>query len=259
MKLTDENYYSKTANEAYFSASQFKSFLACEARAMAELDGDYERTPSKSMLIGSYVDAHFSGEMNDFIYDHPEIFNRRTGELKKDFVKADEIIARAERDPVFSEALSGEHQTIMTANLFGAPFKIKMDSYFPNERIVDLKVMRDMKKTYKDGEWKTFVDAWQFDIQGFIYQQVVKENTGKELPFYLAVITKEEHPDLALIHIPQWKLNSAGEIVKHYIDRFVDVKCCEVEPKRCGECDYCRDTKTLSGAIEYEDLVGEDL
>lgn len=259
MKLTADNYYSQDANNAYFSASQFKSFLACEARAMAELDGDYQTVPSKAMLIGSYVDAHFSGEMDLFTGEHPEIFNKRTGELKKEFVKADEIIARAERDPVFKDALSGEHQVIMTANLFDVPFKIKMDSYFPGERIVDLKVMRDMKKVYKDGEWRPFVDAWQYDIQGYIYQQVVKANVGKELPFYLAVITKEEHPDMALIHIPQWKLNSAGAVVEHYIKRFLDVKTGEVEPKRCEVCDYCRDTKTLSGAIEYDALVETDL
>lgn len=258
MEITNTNYYTPEANKAYFSTSQFKAMLKCEAEAMAELNGEITRKETTALLIGSYVDAHFSGEMGKFMEEHPGIFNKRTGELKKDFVKADELIARASRDPVFMEAMSGDPQAIMTADLFGHPFKIKMDAYH-EDRIVDLKVMRDMKPVYKDHEWKTFVDAWGYDIQGFIYQQVVKANTGKELPFYLAVITKEEHPDIALIHIPQWKLNSAGSLVEHYIDHFADVKLGKTEPKRCGICGYCRDTKRLTGAIEYEELMETDL
>ena len=137
-------------------------------------------------------------------------------------------------------------------------FKIKMDSYFPGEKIVDLKVIKDMKPIYKNSEWKNFVDAWGYDIQGYIYQQIVKVNTGEELPFYLAVLTKEEPADMEIIHIPQWKLNSASAIIEHYVDRFVAVKNGEIEPKRCGVCDYCRETKKLTSPVEYEDIVEAD-
>jgi hypothetical protein len=126
------------------------------------------------------------------------------------------------------------------------------------ERIVDLKVLKDMRGAYKNGEWKPFVDAWGYDIQGYIYQQVVKENTGEELPFYLAVITKEEPSDMELIHIPQWKLNSVAAIVNHFADYFAAIKRGEIEPKRCGKCPYCRETKVLDGAIEYEELIEAD-
>ena len=40
MKLTNQNYYSQEANKTYMSVSQLKSFMKCEAAAMAELRGD---------------------------------------------------------------------------------------------------------------------------------------------------------------------------------------------------------------------------
>ena len=44
MKLTNENYFSKEANQKYLSVSQYKNFVGtlgivnCEAKAMAELN-----------------------------------------------------------------------------------------------------------------------------------------------------------------------------------------------------------------------------
>lgn len=257
IELTNENYFSPEAMRDYWSCSQFKSFIKCEAEAMASMNGLLPERKTKALMIGSYVDAYFSGELDEFTANHPEIFNSRTGELKADFKQAEALILRAERDETFMEFMGGKPQEIMIGEIFGESFKIKMDSYFPGDKIVDLKCMKDMSPVWKDGERKTFIDAWGYDLQGFIYQQVVKFVTGKELPFYLAVITKEEHPDIAIIHIPQWKLNSAGEIIKHYLPLFSDVKSGNVEPRRCGKCGFCRDTKKIDRVIEYEDLLEE--
>lgn len=257
MKLTDDNYFSQEASMEYFGASQFKSFLKCEAEALAELRGEIERPASKALMIGSYVDAHFAGEMEQFTENHPEIFNSRTGELKADYRQADKLIARAEKDEMFMEYMSGDKQVIMTGEIHGHPFKIKVDSLH-DDKIVDLKCMRDMKPIFKDGERKTFIDAWQYDIQGYIYQQVVAQNVGTELPFYLAVVTKEEHPDLAIIEIPQWRLNSVDAIIDHYIDHFAAVKEGKEKPVRCGRCGYCRDTKKLTKVTTYEELMEEN-
>ena len=255
VELTNENYFSPEAMRDYWSCSQFKSFIKCEAEAMASMNGLLPERKTKALMIGSYVDAYFSGELDEFTANHPEIFNSRTGELKADFKQAEALILRAERDETFMEFMGGKPQEIMIGEIFGESFKIKMDSYFPGDKIVDLKCMKDMSPVWKDGERKTFIDAWGYDLQGFIYQQVVKSVTGKELPFYLAVITKEEHPNLEIIHIPQWKLNSAGEIIKHYLPHFADVKAGKVAPIRCGKCGYCRDTKKITRTIEYEDLL----
>lgn len=254
MKLNNTNYFSPEAQMEYFGASQLKSFIQCENKAMAEISGEYKRPFSKALAMGSYVDAWFSDEMDEFIDLHPELF-KKDGSLRADYVKCDQIIERAQKDSLFMGYMSGEKQKIMIGELFGYPFKIKMDSYHEGQMIVDLKVMASMLPVYSDGEWKTFIDAWGYDIQAYIYQQVVKYNTGKELPFYFAVLTKEDPTDLEVIHLPQWKINAAEAIVKHYIKEFDDVKRGARPPKKCGKCDWCRQTKVLTAPIEYDDLL----
>lgn len=253
MNLTNDNYYSADASREYFSVSQFKSFHTCEERAMAEITGRYVRPETKSLLMGSYVDAYFSDEMDEFVARHPEIW-KRDGTLKADYIQADECIERAKKDAMFMEYISGEMQKVMTGELFGVKWKIKTDSLH-DDKIVDLKLMKDIEPVYKDGERKTFIDAWGYDIQGFVYQQIVAQNTGKELPFYLAVITKEKNTNIEIIHIPDWRLKSAGELVKHYIQRYARVKAGEIAPERCGVCDWCRATKVITKPLEYDELV----
>lgn len=257
MEINKTNYFSTKASMEFFGASQIKSFLNCEAETMAEIRGEYIREPSTSQLVGSYVDAHFSREMPEFVVDHPEIFNSRSGALKADFRKGEDIIERIERDPMMMEYLSGEKQKIMVGEIFGYPFKIKVDSLL-DDRIVDLKVMKDMKPVWTQGELKTFVDAWGYDIQGYIYQKIVQYNTGKLLPFYLAVATKEKNIDIGIIEIPQWKLNAVGGMLKHYLPIFAELKSGEREPKRCEKCGYCRETKILDSIIAWDDLFEKE-
>ena len=76
MKLNNDNYYSQKANQAYFSVSQVKDFLKCEAYAMAKIEGEWTEPPSTAMLIGSYVDSYFEGTLEDFKARTPELFNQ---------------------------------------------------------------------------------------------------------------------------------------------------------------------------------------
>ena len=258
MKLTNDNYFSTEASTEYMGASQFKSFLDCPARTMAEIKGEYVRPESKALLMGSYLDAYFSDEMPLFIDQHPEIF-KKDGTLKADYQQCDKAIARAESDPLFMEYVSGEHQVIMTGELFGSPYKIKMDAYFPGDKIVDFKYMRDTAPVYKGGVWQTFIDFWSYDRQLYIYQQVEAQNSkdGKLLPCFLAVVTKEEEPGLHLIEIPQWKLNANEAIVQHYTPIFQSYKDGKTEPPRCESCAYCRRTKKLTQPESYTDFLEE--
>lgn len=145
MVLTAENYYSQEANEEYMSVSQFKDFcgtygkMPCEFTAMEKLNGRWEEPKSKALMVGSYVDSYFEGTLDKFKAENPDLF-KRDGTLKAEFVKADEIIQRIERDDYFMKFMSGKKQVIMTGELFGTKWKIKMDSYIPDIAIVDLKV-----------------------------------------------------------------------------------------------------------------------
>lgn len=256
MKLTKDNYFSQKANSEYMSVSQFKAFKDCPAAAMAQIRGEWERPKTTALLEGSYLDAHFAGTLPEFLGEHPEVLNKRTGELKAEFRKARAAIEIAESDPGFMEYLSGEPQAIITGEIGDTKWKAKPDFLFP-DKIVDLKYMRDMKPIFKDGERKTFADAWGYHIQGYVYQQLEYQRTGIQKPFYLAVITKEEPADHAVIELPQWLLNSAGCIVGHYTPIFASMKRGEIEADRCESCAYCRQTKKVIEAKSYEELLEE--
>ena len=256
MKLTQTNYHSTEANKAYWSVSQFKAFQNCQASAMAELTDEYIRPETDALLMGSYVDAYFSdlATLDAFTANHAEQLFTKKGELRSQFRKAEEAIQRAERDEMFMEYMDGDAQVIMTGELFGLPWKVKVD-VLHDDKIVDLKYMRDMGSVYMNGERKSFVHAYGYDLQGYVYQQIVEQNTGKHLPFYLAVITKEDPADIQLIHISDKFLNVNKGLVDHYLPIFDAIKQGKEEPERCEACPYCRETKTLTGAIELEDLM----
>ena len=252
MRLTEDNYYSKEANLEYMSVSQFKDFVgtygkrACEYEAMEKLFGRWNPPPTTPLMVGSYVDSYVEGTLDSFMERHPEVFTRE-GELKAPYRKAEEIIARIERDRYFMKYLSGKKQVIMTANIFGCDWKIKMDSYLPGVAVVDLKVMASITdlKWVKDIGYLDFVRYWGYDIQGAVYQKVVELNTGKKLPFYIAAATKENEPDIRIIHITQNYLDEALALVEANIKRVLEVKNGEVLPDRCDACDCCKHNRVL--------------
>lgn len=268
MKLTSSNYFSEEANREYLSVSQYKSFTGtfanqrCEAKAMAELQGKWTREKTTALLVGSYVDAYFEGTLEQFKLENPSIF-KRDGSLKMDYLRAEDVINRIERDNLFKTYLSGEKQVIMTHdNLFGFndKWKIKMDSYFPGKCIVDLKVMSNLRERKYHREingYTTFVEEWGYDIQGAIYQEVVYRNTGKRLPFFIAAASKEKEPDIEIIWIPDEILEARLEEVKENVQNVLAVKRGEAVPMRCENCDYCRHTKVLKKAIHFSELMGE--
>jgi len=243
MKLTSENYYSLEADKEYFSASQVKSFLNCEAQALAQIRGEYEQPTSTALLMGSYVDAYFDGGVSEFSKEHPEIFNSRTGELKADFKKAELMIERAKSSPLFMEYLEGEKQKIFTGEIAGVPFKAKFDVYVPGKRIVDLKTVRDLEPCYKEGAGRISpIEYWHWDLQLAIYQEL----EGNKLPCYLAIITKEEPSDIRLIQIPQTILDAEMDYLKQILPRLDAIKKGIVEPERCDHCAYCRQSRVLT-------------
>lgn len=262
MELTAENYYGIDSNRAYMSVSQFKDFagtygkMACEFEAVEKMEGRWETESTTAMLVGSYVDSYFEGSLHEFKKKNPNIFTQK-GELKAAYKKADDIIARIERDEYFMKFLSGEKQKIMTANLFGCDWKIKMDSYIDGVAIVDLKVMASIidLKWVKDLGYLDFVRYWGYDIQGAIYQKIVEINTGKKLPFYIAVATKENEPDIRIVHITQNYLDDAMCVVEGKIGRILRIKNGEEEPDRCELCDCCRHHRVLKAPISILDLT----
>lgn len=256
--LTNENYFSSENQIKYMSVSQFKSFSSCPAATMAELSGSYEREKTTALLVGSYVDAHFEGTLDIFKAKNPALF-RRDGTLKAEYINAEQMIGRVEQDELFMSFMSGEKQVIMTGEIEGVPVKIKIDSYHPDRMIVDLKCMKDFKPVYKPEQGRlSWVEAWEYDLQGAVYQEIVCQNTGKRLPFFLAAVTKEKEPDIEIIEIGQEYLDFQLERFRKNVQFFDAVKHGLIEPERCGRCDFCKATKILTQPVTMEELCNDD-
>lgn len=244
MKLTQRNYFSKKANLEYMSVSQFKSFQKCEAAALAEVKGKYEREKTTALLVGSYVDSYFEGTLANFIRENPEIF-KKDGTLRAEYQQAEIIIQRILQDKLFTEYLSGKKQVIMTGEICGVPVKIKVDSLH-EDKIVDLKIMKDFENVYDavNGSvpWFSF---WKYDLQGAVYREIVYQNTGKKLPFYIVAATKEKVTDIDCIEIEEKDLDFALETFKRDVERYDAMKKGVVAAYRCECCDYCKITKVL--------------
>ena len=152
--------------------------------------------------------------------------------------------------------MSGEKQVIMTGKLFGANWKIKMDSFIPHEAIVDLKVVQKVRDiSYKQGWKQSFIEKWGYDLQLGIYQEIVRQNTGEMLPCIIAAVDKQDYPDLDCILIPDEQLEFQRNQLRWKMQRIIDVKNFTAEPSRCGVCDYCRATKKLEKLIFPDDLI----
>jgi len=272
LKLTDDNYYSPEANWEYMSASQFKSFRKCEAAAMAELRGEWGRKETTALLVGSYVDAYFSNELEQFKAQHPELY-KRDGTLKADFQNAHTIAERLNRDELARMLLSGRHQVIKTGKIAGVWYKTKADSLltprqveaickrFPQIRelvpfggaiIVDLKCMKDFNPIWDEDthEKVSFVIFWGYDIQGAIYQKV----DNRMAPFVIVGVTKEAEPDITAIHIPDEDLSFALADVEALSPRYAAIKRGEIAPVGCGKCAYCRSVKRLEGITHFQKI-----
>lgn len=223
----------------------------------------FEETPDTVAMLKEVApdfitrnDTIKSNKLSEAKQNYPECFNK-TVTLKADYKQANDIIARILEDKKFTEAMSGKKQVIMTFNLFGTPWKIKMDSYFPDEKIVDLKIMADMLQKWKDGAYRSFVEAWGYDTQLAVYSEGEKIVTGRDsrLPVEIACATKEAVTNIELIGIGDWRLEECLEDISKNLPRILAVKNGEVEPTGCGVCDYCKSKKVLTEPIDFR-LVG---
>lgn len=256
MHLSYENYYSAEADREYMSASQFRSFRRCEAQALARIQSHDRPEPNAAMLVGSYVDAYFTQDLEAFKAGHPQIFLRDGETLKAEFRGAEQMIKRASSDDTFISYLVGDTQQIITGEIEGVPFKAMPDVVNLDEgRIVDLKTTRDFRKIWSDKvqAYVGFIEAWEYDIQGAIYRELIRQKTGKVLPFYIAAITREISPDIELFEIPGDVLDDTLMMIKSTVGHYSAIKEGYIKPERCGVCDFCKATKKLSAPIDFRE------
>ena len=270
MTLTEETYHTPPANMEYVSHSQIIDFYGtlgrdgCECMGLAKAIGKYTQPFNTSLMVGSYVDAALTGDLDAFKSQHPEIISSRgetKGNLKKEYVQADVMIERAKKDALFMSFLEGEKQVIETGEINGVKCKIKID-IMQEDKLVDLKTAKNMTDTfYAKGasDRLTVAEYWGWDIEACLYQEIHYQNTGKRLDFYLAIITKEStdgvpHPRLGIVRIPQQKIDAQRQFIENSVYKINEIKQGHINPVPCGRCDWCADNLALK---EY-DIIDMD-
>lgn len=288
MKLTQENYYGPEANRVYMSKSQFNSWQTCEAATLAELVGEYTPEGTTALLVGGYIDAALDSpeELEKFKTEHPEMF-KKDGTLKADFVQAEQIVERCLRDRLFA-LLTGnapetrdhvQRQFILVGKIAGVPFRGKADylldetacriimAEFPDTAealggrftegaLVDLKSTRDFSNVWDDDAWAkiSWIDHWNYPMQGGIYRELYRQMTGRTLPFVIVAATKEKSTDIGAFYIPTNEMDAALRVVEENAPVYQKIKRSKVKPMRCETCAYCRSTKKLTGIRNYKEV-----
>lgn len=233
--------------------------MKCEACALAKIKGEWVEETSKAMLLSSYIDEAVSGTLDSFKEKHPEIF-LKSGDLKADYKIAEEVLNQMRQDEMFMKYIGGTHQQIMTGEISGVPVKIKIDSFHEDKCIVDLKAMANLDLIWNDKtrQKENFIDFYNYVLQGALYQEIVRQNTGKQLPFIIAVATKQKYSQRALLQIDQEKLDLKLQFLQSYLPHLQDLKKGKVEPTSCGCCDYCISKQKCDRIWYYDDYFKKE-
>lgn len=251
LDLLGKDYYSRESAIRYWSISQYKRFRECEARALAELRGDWTDTrDNTALLVGNYVHSYFESEKahSKFVDENKTamLSTRGTtkGQLKKDYVIAEQMIEALKNDYQFMKYYQGKKEEAVTGFLGGVEFKGKIDclnvdrGYF-----VDIKTTKGpIDDKIWNGEERVFwFEAYGYILQMAAYKTMLEAKYNKPFKPIIYAVTKETPPDTRAIAIEnvdamQMELDSLAQSIK----RLDDVKKGIEKPKPCGHCEYCR-------------------
>lgn len=274
-ELTQENYYQ---DKEYLSYSRMKQFLKCPARALAVEGGTWTESRDETpLLLGNYVHSYFeSQEAHEvFLKENGDKLISKTGktkgQLKKEFLIVDSMIASLKDDPSFNRLYHGsstenvEKEMIVYGEIEGVPFKGKLDSVNLSQGyFADLKTMKSIYDMEWNADLRRKVPTAVNNILGFgyhsqlaIYRDLLKQMTGDEFRPIIVAVSKEEVPDKEVIRIDEEWLEEGLEEVKETIKEVWDVIQRKVEPIACGHCDYCRSRKKLNSIVTLNNLIGD--
>lgn len=279
-ELTRDNYYTPEADWAYMSCSQYDSFMECEAKALAKLQGRWEDGDKEAFLVGNYFHTYFEGEEahEQFVREnYYKIFKIKIVKGKKGepdteivtgkyaaFEQADRMIEAAMKDPLIRSIveMEGENEKIFTGELFGIPWRIRVDKYINDGRlIVDYKTVaniNELKWSEVYREKVTFIDAYGYMRRAAVYSEIEKQNAGssKDPMFIILAISKQDPPDKDALSLNnRQRYDYELSVIAKNIQKIQQVKEGTRRPKRCGICDYCRATKKLYAIRPYHTLL----
>lgn len=266
LDLLGEDYYSVASARQYWSISQYKRFRECEARALAELEGEWEdQRDNTALLVGNMVHSYFESPEahKKFMDENADAMiskaGKTKGQLKADFLVGQRMIERLEADKQFTEYYVGQKEVAVTGEIEGVEFKGKIDclnvekGYFVDIKTtksdIDSMVWVQDEASGRNIQVRWF-EAWGYVLQMAAYKKMLKEQYGKEFTPVIYAVTKESTPDTrAIVFQSQEKLDYELSELSMLIKHLDDVKKGKEEAKPCGHCEYCK-TKALSQRVE---------
>ncbi|ORP00139.1 hypothetical protein B7696_03800 [Streptococcus mitis] len=269
MDLLGKDYYSAASARRYWSISQYKRFRECEARALAELEGEWEdQRDNTALLVGNMVHSYFeSPEVHKKFMDKNadamiSKAGKTKGQLKSDFLVGQRMIERLEADKQFMDYYVGQKEVAVTGKIEGVEFKGKIDclnvekGYFVDIKTtksdIDSMVWIQDEASGRNIQVRWF-EAWGYVLQMAAYKKMLENQYGKEFTPIIYAVTKESTPDTrAIVFQSQEKLDYELTELSMLIQHLDKVKRGEEKAKPCGHCEYCK-TKALSQRVEVID------
>jgi len=272
MIVTNDNYFSREVEQAYFTNSQIKAFLKCPAQWQAKRTGIIEEPPQdyKSPLFqGSYVDMALTEPENfeEWCEDNKDIIFGKGGKKYAAFLTLDDAVKRVKKDKFFMSHLQGQKQTIITLEDFhGHPFKCKLDDLnFDECALTDLKTtgeemdgdkwMQCSEGTFAKVHWIAF---WKYPMQLGLYREAVFAKWSFRPHPYIAAMTKKDPVNFEVFDL----MSNPGDdmIIQSEAQRGIEamdemakyVGYSPEELDHCGKCAYCISTKILDDYKTFE-------
>lgn len=244
IKLTQDNYYSQETDWQYMSFSVFKNFLINPAAALASIKGEYEWFENKTpLLVGNYLHSYFeSTEAHQtFIDEHPEIISSRgttKGELKREYQQAQTMIERIEAEPAVMNLLANtEREVIIQGTIDGVDWKGKVDvlnlekGYFIDFKTVAMDLSGDCQEWTDEGTKDHFIYNRKYHMQMAIYQELLKQQYGKEFQVIIVTVEKSDNPMVRLFSPEQNRMDFALETVKREQGRILQIMNGQLKPE----------------------------
>lgn len=259
----DAVYYGREAGMRWLSVSQYKSFLSCEAKALAQLKGEWKEVDTDAFLLGNYVHSAFeSDEAHEkFLETNKDKLysSRKPYGLLRKFKIGDQMIERLKEKDFVRMLWQGEHEVPVTGDLYGYGWKGKIDLLNVDQGyFIDLKTTADAHKRIWDNDnrqWQDFVHAYGYDLQLAVYEKLLQQKYGKSFTGYIIAVSKEGNPEVIPITVSESDKAEALQRMSTKIDRVMAVKNGEVEPIRCERCEYCKPTSQPDHFVNANDLI----
>lgn len=249
-RLTSKTYYDHETDKEYLSATWFKKFMACEAQAMFELMNPVE-LKTTPLLVGNYVHSYFESKEahKAFVETYASDIATRSGTKRSDFKKADSMIERLESTDLFQFFYNGEDvkkESIITGELFGTRWKGKIDALNVKKGyFCDLKTTARIDNTFWNPaarERLSWFDEYGYGLQMAAYKKLLQEKYHKPFTCYIFAVDKTDTPAVEAFELDPDRFATGLAKIEEYQPRLLQVLSGEVEPERCGHCDYCKAT-----------------